>query len=127
MAYGLQLIAASRRAANKVKAKANVTVVIGKPPYKELAVGEGGWVENGGQEHGSRTRAILEDFYVAGAGRVKAKLKNLYIYFWRWATWRVWESSGSEPGPTGSAAMEIYVPGSRGRRRSAHHSSRPPS
>jgi hypothetical protein len=65
--------------ANKVKARANVTVVIGNPPYKELAVGEGGWVENGGREHGKATRAILEDFFVAGAGRFKAKLKNLYI------------------------------------------------
>src|SRR5438128_2646639 len=45
--FGMQLIAASRRRANKVKAGANVTVVIGNPPYKELAVGEGGWVENG--------------------------------------------------------------------------------
>src|SRR6185437_10546655 len=52
--------------------------------------------ENGGQEHGKRTRAILEDFYVAGAGRFKAKVKNLYVYFWRWATWKVWESTPSD-------------------------------
>jgi hypothetical protein len=25
--------------------------------------------------------------------RFKAKLKNLYVYFWRWATWKVWEST----------------------------------
>lgn len=104
---GLQLIAASRRKANKVKAKANVTVVIGNPPYKELAVGEGGWVENGGQEHGKRTRAILEDFYVAGAGRFKAKLKNLYIYFWRWATWKVWESTTHDP--DGDAGIVCFI------------------
>ena len=107
MGSGLQLIAASRRKANKVKARANVTVVIGNPPYKELAVGEGGWVENGGQEHGKRTRAILEDFFVAGAGRFKAKLKNLYIYFWRWATWKVWESTRSEP--DGDAGIVCFI------------------
>jgi hypothetical protein len=105
--YGLQLIALSRRRANQVKAKANVTVVIGNPPYKELAVGEGGWVENGGQEHGKRTRAILEDFYVAGAGRFKAKLKNLYIYFWRWATWKVWESTVTQP--DGDAGIVCFI------------------
>ena len=105
--YGLQLIAASRRRANQVKAKANVTVVIGNPPYKELAVGDGGWVENGGQEHGRQTRAILEDFYVAGAGRFKAKLKNLYIYFWRWATWKVWESTLTEP--DGDAGIVCFI------------------
>lgn len=105
--YGLQLIAASRRRANEVKAKANVTVVIGNPPYKELAVGEGGWVEAGGQEHGKTTRAILEDFYVTGGGRFKAKLKNLYIYFWRWATWKVWESTVSEP--DGDAGVVCFI------------------
>lgn len=107
MGYALQLIAASRRKANRIKAKANVTVVIGNPPYKELAVGEGGWVENGGQEHGKMTRPILEDFYVAGAGRFKAKLKNLYIYFWRWATWKVWESTPSEP--DGDAGIVCFI------------------
>ena len=34
---GLQLIAQSRKKANEVKAKANVTVVIGNPPYRERA------------------------------------------------------------------------------------------
>ena len=107
MAYALQLIARSRRQANRIKAKANVTVVIGNPPYKELAVGDGGWVENGGQEHGTNTRPILEDFFVAGAGRFKAKLKNLYIYFWRWATWKVWESTRIEP--DGDAGIICFI------------------
>lgn len=39
----LQLIAASRRRADEIKARANVTVVIGNPPYAELANGTGGW------------------------------------------------------------------------------------
>lgn len=93
---GLHLIAQSRHEANKVKAKANVTVVIGNPPYKELANGEGGWVENGSAAHGGNARAILEDFFDPTAGRFKAKLKNLYIYFWRWATWKTWESTPTE-------------------------------
>lgn len=98
IAHTLRVVAESRRKANEIKAAANVTVVIGNPPYKELAVGEGGWVENGSLEHGRRARAILEDFYVQGAGRFKAKLKNLYVYFWRWATWKVWESTSDKPG-----------------------------
>jgi Predicted helicase len=104
---GLQLIAASRRRANRVKAKANVTVVIGNPPYKELAVGHGGWVESGGLERGTQARPILEDFFAAGGGRFKAKLKNLYIYFWRWATWKVWESTGVEP--DGQAGIVCFI------------------
>jgi hypothetical protein len=95
LSFALQLVAGARRRANEIKARANVTVVIGNPPYAELAVGAGGWVENGGAElAGGRAGAkpILADWYVTGAGRFKAKLKNLYVYFWRWATWKVWES-----------------------------------
>ncbi|WP_230205260.1 type ISP restriction/modification enzyme [Parafrankia elaeagni] len=89
---GLQLIAASRRRANRVKATSNVTVVVGNPPYKELAVGDGGWVENGGEGQAP----ILEDFLAEVPGRFRAKVKNLYVYFWRWATWKVWESTSTE-------------------------------
>ncbi|MGW3984298.1 type ISP restriction/modification enzyme [Streptomyces mirabilis] len=91
----LQLIAASRRKANQIKARANVTVVIGNPPYAELANGAGGWVENGGLELKTRkgNKAILDDWVTPGMSRFKAKLKNLYVFFWRWATWKVWEST----------------------------------
>lgn len=106
LAFGLQLIAKSRRNANRVKAKSNVTVVIGNPPYKELAVGDGGWVENG-DASGNQRRPILEDFYVAGDGRFKNKLKNLYVYFWRWATWKVWESTVTEP--DGDAGVVCFI------------------
>lgn len=90
---GLQLIAQSRKKANEVKAKANVTVVIGNPPYRERAEGAGGWVENGSAAHGNTARGILDDFRLAGNGRTEYVLKNLYVYFWRWATWKVWEST----------------------------------
>jgi hypothetical protein len=101
ISYPLQLIAAARRKANEIKARTDVTVVIGNPPYAELANGAGGWVENGSKAHegarrgragGAAPRAILEDWYTPGS-RFKAKLKNLYVYFWRWATWKVWEST----------------------------------
>lgn len=93
---GLRFLAQSRRQANDVKASEVVTVVIGNPPYKELANGDGGWVEQGSGAHGDRSRAILEDFFDPAANRFKAKLKNLYVYFWRWATWKVWESTPAD-------------------------------
>jgi hypothetical protein len=104
---GLQLIAQSRKRANQVKAKADVTVVIGNPPYKELAVGEGGWVESGSGEYGKQARGILDAFFEKGAGRFKAKLKNLYVYFWRWATWKVWESTTTTP--DGDAGIVCFI------------------
>ncbi|MGH8921942.1 MAG: type ISP restriction/modification enzyme, partial [Actinomycetes bacterium] len=64
-------------------------------------------VENGCIELGEHGRAILEDFFVPGMGRFKAKLKNLYIYFWRWATWKVWESTGFDP--DGDAGIVCFI------------------
>ncbi|SCE91510.1 N-6 DNA Methylase [Micromonospora coriariae] len=106
---GLQLIARARRKANAIKARANVTVVIGNPPYAELANGEGGWVENGttGLDSKRGASAPLEDWYAPGIGRFKAKLKNLYVYFWRWATWKVWESTHNQV--DGDAGVICFV------------------
>jgi hypothetical protein len=94
---GLQTIAKARREANKVKASQPITVVIGNPPYRELASGGGGWVEYGADGPGAKhARGILEDFLVGVPGKLSAKLKNLYVYFYRWATWKVWESTPSD-------------------------------
>ena len=95
---GLQLIAQSRRRANEVKAKNNVTVVIGNPPYRERAEGMGSWVENGSKAHGKKARGILDDFRDPDTARHFHNLKNLYVYFWRWATWKVWESTTDDVG-----------------------------
>jgi hypothetical protein len=47
IASTLQVISASRRQANKIKGETPVTVVIGNPPYRERAQGQGGWIEQG--------------------------------------------------------------------------------
>lgn len=94
---GLQLIAKSRRDANEVKARRIVTVVIGNPPYRERAEGMGGWVENGSAADGKKAHGILDAFRLDGNGRTEYVLKNLYVYFWRWATWKVWESTTIDP------------------------------
>jgi hypothetical protein len=63
-------------------------VVIGNPPYKEKAKGRGGWIEEGSDGR----EAPLDRWMPPAAWRVgtHAKhLKNLYVYFWRWATWKV--------------------------------------
>ncbi|MDD9205847.1 hypothetical protein PU560_05110, partial [Georgenia sp. 10Sc9-8] len=105
---GLQLIAQSRRKANEVKARANVTVVIGNPPYKERAAGMGGWVEHGSQAHGKTARGILDDYRLAGNGRAEYVLKNKYVYFWRWATWKVWESTFTDA-DDGDAGVVCFI------------------
>lgn len=84
-----EVISESRRQANRVKAGTPVTVVIGNPPYDDKAKGRGGWVENGSEAQGV---PLLRDFKWPGNGRYEHVLKNLYIYFWRWATWKVFDA-----------------------------------
>lgn len=93
-------IAQSRRAANKIKRDEPITVVLGNPPYKEKANGSGGWIE--GENNAAEKVAPLAAWMPPGEWRVDAHskhLRNLYIYFWRWATWKVFDHhSSSRPG-----------------------------
>ncbi len=85
-------VAKSRRDANKVKKEQPITVVIGNPPYKEKAEGRGGWIEAG---TGGKLAAPLDRWKPPpewGVGAHAKHLKNLYVYFWRWATWKVFGS-----------------------------------
>jgi hypothetical protein len=87
--YGL--LSQSQADANKVKRETPVTVVIGNPPYKEKAKGKGAWVESGTAKGRA---APLNDWQPPKAWKVGAHakhLRNLYVYFWRWATWKVFE------------------------------------
>lgn len=83
-------IAESRRMANEIKKNERITVVIGNPPYKEKAKGRGGWIESGGSGHGAPLAAWMPPAEW-GVGAHSKHLRNLYIYFWRWATWKVFD------------------------------------
>jgi hypothetical protein len=88
----VEAVARSRREANKVKRGQPITVVIGNPPYKEKAEGRGGWIENGA---GGELVAPLDRWKPPpewGVGAHGKHLKNLYVYFWRWATLKVFGS-----------------------------------
>ncbi len=111
--YAPQIVAAiaeQRKLANELKRKRRINVVVGNPPYKEKAMGRGGWVEDvlqaGGLtptgEQGTLTEvtnAILEDWIPPkdwGVGAHAKHLRNLYIYFWRWAAWKVFEQGHTQ-------------------------------
>jgi len=93
-------IAKSRKEANKIKRDETITVVIGNPPYKERAKGEGGWVETASKN--SKEPAPLNAWFPPrewGLGAHAKHLRNLYVYFWRWATWKVFDHGpGSKSG-----------------------------
>ncbi|MCO5999828.1 type ISP restriction/modification enzyme [Actinoallomurus rhizosphaericola] len=88
-------IVRARREANRVKRETRVQVVIGNPPYRERAKGLGGWIENGAQNSGHGIP--LRDFKALGRGRYEFNLANLYVYFWRWATWKVFDAHPDQP------------------------------
>jgi hypothetical protein len=85
-------IAESRRQAGKIKLDEPIVVVLGNPPYKEKAKGRGGWIEAGTSATGKA--APLAAWMPPpewGAGAHAKHLRNLYVYFWRWATWKVFD------------------------------------
>jgi hypothetical protein len=94
----LRPLADSRLQANKIKRSEPITVVIGNPPYKEKAKGKGGWIETGSGKKGMPSP--LEQWQPPpswGIGAHAKHLRNLYVYFWRWATWKVFGDAPSSP------------------------------
>jgi hypothetical protein len=101
----VEAVAKSRRDANKVKRGQPITVVIGNPPYKNKAAGDGGWIEKGSD---GRPSALSQWSPPAtwGVGAHTHHLKNLYIYFWRWASLKVFGSGWHDA--TGEAAVDRH-------------------
>ncbi len=98
-------ISDSRKQANRIKREEPVTVVIGNPPYKDKAKGLGGWVE--GQTPEAEKSALLASWAPPKEWKVSAHskhLRNLYIYFWRWATWKVFDHEKSN-----NAGVVCYI------------------
>ena len=97
-----------RKRAQYVKKGVRVFVCLGNPPYDreeqdpDEATGKrkGGWVRYGDEEQERIETAapILEDFLApareAGASIHLKNLYNDYVYFWRWALWKVLDSTG---------------------------------
>ena len=102
-------IAKSRKDANRIKREEPITVVLGNPPYKEKAMGQGAWVENASKN--SKDPAPLlawippTDWHLGAHAK---HLRNLYIYFWRWATWKVYDHG---PGNRSGIVCFITVAG----------------
>jgi len=105
-------IAASRTAANKVKIDEPVMVVIGNPPYRERSAGRGGWIESGHPQAGQS--APLEAFVPPrhwGVGAHVKHLYNPYVYFWRWATWKVFEGHPTDRGVVAFISVAGFING----------------
>lgn len=124
-------LAEEHRRALKVKQETKVLVCIGNPPYdrqtiqadeEETEHRKGGWVRFGDPSPGRNTRALLNDFLdpltAEGLGVHAKNLYNDYVYFWRWALWKVFEQH-TNPGIVSfiTAASYLRGPGFAGMRR----------
>ena len=75
----------------------------------------GGWVRFGDDEENPE-KAIFQNFLrpavEAGYGRYVTNLYNAYVYFWRWALWKVFESEGATgPGIVALITASSYLRG----------------
>jgi type I restriction-modification system DNA methylase subunit len=81
--------------ADEVKFDWNHNVLIGNPPYDRVeSTGTGGLVT--APREGS-SRSLFDDIFDDAKKHVifsaHASLYNLYVYFWRWAIWKVFEEN----------------------------------
>jgi hypothetical protein len=105
----------------EVKSNVPVIVCLGNPPYDrhEAATADnkaraGGWVRWGDGKKDERT--IFHDFLdptlAAGHGVDAKNLYNLYVYFWRWALWKVFEQKTAQgPGVVSFISASSYIDG----------------
>lgn len=91
--------------ANRVKAEKPVFVCMGNPPYfrEESEDGEektrDKWVRFGDpkkKKEGKADPPILRDFITESVGGHAKNLFNLYVYFWRWTLWKMFENGYAE-------------------------------
>jgi hypothetical protein len=107
LGFHYEAIAKHRRLANKVKTEEKVMVVIGNPPYRKGArrAGLGRWVDAGNENSGG---GILDRFRTRG-GSVGYALDNLYVYFWAWATWKVFDQITKEGAPDSPSGVVTFI------------------
>ncbi len=117
-------VAEQHAKALNVKSEVPVIICIGNPPYDrhEAARGDnkartGGWVrwgDDGDDKKG--ISPILSDFIepakASGHGGDIKNLYNFYVYFWRWALWKVFEhETAGAPGIVSFISASSYLDG----------------
>jgi hypothetical protein len=112
-------ISESRRNANRIKKERPIQVVLGNPPYRENSKGMGGWIEAG--DPGASRIAPFEDFLPPPEWKVgihSRHLYNLYVYFWRWGMWKVFDhgETGSDVGIVSYICVSGFLNGPASRR-----------
>ncbi|MGH7060953.1 MAG: type ISP restriction/modification enzyme, partial [Stellaceae bacterium] len=83
-----------RRAADTVKHSTPILAIFGNPPYRRLRRGE---IERlVGADMAQRWQDLTQPVREAGFGRSLNAFPDLYIAFYRWALWRLFEADGAQ-------------------------------
>lgn len=105
------------RKARDVKRDTPIIICIGNPPYdreRRESPGSktaGHWIRFGDAlASGAPIDSFIKPAQAAGAGLHIKNLYNLYVYFWRWALWKVFENQ-SGPGIVSFITPSSYLRG----------------
>lgn len=112
-------IAEEHRRALKLKDAEHVLVCLGNPPYGRHEAAQednhavtGGWVRYGDKSHPGILEDFIEPARKAGYGIHLKNLYNQYVYFIRWAIWKVFEhESAAGPGVVSFITASSYLEG----------------
>jgi hypothetical protein len=117
----LKPIAEQHAKALKVKATVPVIVCLGNPPYERHEAADetnkaatGHWVRWGDDDKGTNAilKAFLDPVIAAGHGGQLKWFYNVYVYFWRWALWKVFEhKTDAGPGVVSYISASSYLDG----------------
>jgi len=106
----LRPLADEHRRAAKVKRETSVLVCMGNPPYSRQSFD----ASEGTDDRDARLDRLLGDFIRLARGRTMfshiASLYNTYVYFWRWALWKVFENTDG-PGIVSFITASSYLNG----------------
>ena len=117
----LRPISEQHRKALDVKNGVPVMVCLGNPPYdrheaatKDNKARTGHWVRwgDGNDRADPILRVFIDPVLAAGRGGDLKNLYNLYVYFWRWALWKVFEHENAYgPGVVSFISASSYIHG----------------
>lgn len=121
-----QPLVEERKRAKRVAREERVVVCLGNPPYERLSAADesgsqkGGWVVHG-EGPGAEERPLFATFLDPARTHTMfshiASLYNLYVYFWRWALWKVFEvpapgeAENTQPGVVSFISASSYLGG----------------
>jgi hypothetical protein len=112
-------IAEEHKRALKLKDAEHVLVCLGNPPYGRHEAAQeanhsvtGGWVRYGDKSHPGILDDFIEPARKAGFGIHLKNLYNQYVYFIRWALWKVFEhETAVGPGVVSFITASSYLEG----------------